>query len=141
MSISSVRSFGIALLSQIKQIIVIGIKVFFLSTQFILAQGFDRGFSAYVLGDYERAVTEWRNKASLGSVTAMANLGNMYEVGAGVEQSNIRAHQWYNLAASNGDLTARENKKILERSMSTYEVSAAISQAKKCMFSGYVDCF
>ena len=115
--------------------------MFFLSTQFILAQGFDRGFSAYMFGDYERAVTEWRNKASLGSVTAMANLGNMYEVGAGVEQSNIRAHQWYNLAASNGDLTARENKKILERSMSTYEVSAAISQAKKCMFSGYVDCF
>ena len=129
MSISSVRSFGVELLSQIKQIIAIGIKVFFLSTQFILAQGFDRGFSAYMLGDYETAIIEWRNKASLGSVTSMANLGNMYEVGAGVEQSYILAHQWYNLAASNGDLTARENKEIMEKSMSADEVSSAISQA------------
>jgi len=45
------------------------------------------------------------------------------------------------LAASNGDLTARENKKIMEKSMSADEVSSAISYAKKCMFSGYVDCF
>jgi hypothetical protein len=94
-----------------------------------------------MLGDYETAIIEWRNKASLGSVTAMANLGNMYEVGAGVEQSYILAHQWYNLAASNGDLTARENKKIMEKSMSADEVSSAISYAKKCMSSGYVDCF
>ena len=126
---------------QIKQTIVIGIQIFFLSAQLTCAQGFDRGFSAYMLGDYETAIIEWRNKASLGSVTAMANLGNMYEVGAGVEQSYIFAHQWYNLAASNGDITARENKKIMEKSMSADEVSSAISYAKKCMSSGYVDCF
>ena len=129
------------ILSQIKPTIVIGIQLFLLSAHFTCAQGFDRGFSAYMLGDYETAIIEWRNKASLGSVTAMANLGNMYEVGAGVEQSYILAHQWYNLAASNGDLTARENKKIMEKSMSADEVSSAISQAKKCMSSGYVDCF
>jgi len=128
-------------LSQIKQTIFIGVQIFFLSAQLTCAQGFDKGFSAYMLGDYETAIIEWRNKANLGSVTAMANLGNMYEVGAGVEQSYILAHQWYNLAASNGDLTARENKKIIEKFMSADEVSSAISQARKCMYSGYVDCF
>ena len=128
-------------MSQIKQTIGIGVQIFFLGAQLTFAQGFDRGFSAYMLGDYETAIIEWRNKVSLGSVTAMANLGNMYEVGAGVEQSYILAHQWYNLAASNGDLTARENKKIMEKSMSADEVSSAISQARKCMSSGYVDCF
>jgi len=128
-------------LSQIKKTIFIGVQVFFLSAQLTCAQGFDKGFSAYMLGDYETAIIEWRNKANLGSVTAMANLGNMYEVGAGVEQSYILAHQWYNLAASNGDLTARENKKIIEKFMSADEVSSAISQARKCMYSGYVDCF
>ena len=76
-------------MSQIKQTIVIGIQIFFLSAKLTCAQGFDRGFLAYMLGDYETAIIEWRNKASLGSVTAMANLGNMYEVGAGVEQSYI----------------------------------------------------
>jgi TPR repeat protein len=128
-------------LSQIKKTIFTGVQVFFLSAQLTCAQGFDKGFSAYMLGDYETAIIEWRNKVNLGSVTAMANLGNMYEVGAGVEQSYILAHQWYNLAASNGDLTARENKKIIEKFMSADEVSSAISQARKCMYSGYVDCF
>ena len=128
-------------MSQIKQTIFIGVQIFFLSAQLTCAQGFDKGFSAYMLGDYETAIIEWRNKANLGSVTAMSNLGNMYEVGAGVEQSYILAHQWYNLAASNGDLTARENKKIIEKFMSADEVSSAISQARKCMYSGYVDCF
>ena len=70
----------------------------------------------------------------------MANLGNMYEVGAGVEKSNIFAHQWYNLAASNGDLTARENKKIIENMMTKAEISLAVSLAKKCMLKGYLDC-
>ena len=93
-----------------------------------------------MLGDYATAMLEWRNKAELGSSTAMANIGNMYEVGAGVEQSNIFAHQWYNLAASNGDLTARENKKIIENVMTRLEISLAVSLAKKCMRSGYLDC-
>ena len=116
------------------------LKIFFLSTQLTFAQGFDKGFSAYMLGDYATAMLEWRNKAELGSSTAMANIGNMYEVGAGVEQSNIFAHQWYNLAASNGDLTARENKKIVENAMTRLEISLAVSLAKKCMLSGYLDC-
>ena len=93
-----------------------------------------------MLGDYVTAMLEWRNKAELGSATAMANIGNMYEVGAGVGQSNIFAHQWYNLAASNGDLTARKNKKIMENSMTRLEISLAVSLAKKCMLSGYLDC-
>ena len=93
-----------------------------------------------MLGDYATAMLEWRNKAKLGSSTAMANIGNIYEVGAGVVQSNIFAHQWYNLAASNGDLTARENKKIIENVMTRLEIFLAVSLAKKCMRSGYLDC-
>ena len=86
-----------------KSLVIFSLKIFFLSTELTFAQGFDKGFSAYMLGDYATAMLEWRNKAELGSSTSMANLGNMYEVGAGVEQSNILAHQWYNLAASNGE--------------------------------------
>ena len=123
-----------------KSYVIVSLNIIFLSTQLTFAQGFDKGFSAYMLGDYVTAMLEWRNKAELGSTTAMANIGNMYEVGAGVEQSNIFAHQWYNLAASNGDLTARENKKIMENAMTRLEISLAVSLAKKCMLSGYLDC-
>ncbi len=83
---------------------------------------------------------EWRNKAKLGSSTAMANIGNIYEVGAGVEQSNIVAHQWYNLAASNGDVIARENKENIQKEMTISEISTAVALAKKRMLSGYLDC-
>ena len=121
-------------------IAILTIKVFFLSVQSLTAQGFDKGFAAYVVGEYSIALNEWRRRAQLGSVTSMANLGNMYEVGAGVLQSNIFAHQWYNLAASNGDATARERKKFVEGQMTALQVSMAVALAKKCMISGYVNC-
>jgi TPR repeat protein len=111
-----------------------------LATMPASAQGFDKGFAAYMIGDYATALTEWRRRAELGSVTAQANLGNMYEVGAGVAQSNILAHQWYNLAASNGDATARESREKLVDKMTSAEVSKAVATAKKCMISGYLDC-
>ena len=122
-----------------KIIVVLICNVFF-SGQVALAQGFDKAFSAYMLGDYATAILEWRQKAQGGSATAMANLGNMYEVGVGVKQSDIFSHHWYNLADSNGDITARDNKKKLEQEMTELEISTAISLAKKCMLSGYVDC-
>ena len=121
-------------------IAILAIKVFFLSVHATCAQGFDKGFAAYMVGEYSIALIEWRRRAQLGSVTSMANLGNMYEVGAGVLQSNIFAHQWYNLAASNGDVTARERKKIVEGKMTSLQISMAVALAKKCMISGYVDC-
>ena len=121
-------------------IAIITIKVFFLSVQSVCAQSFDKGFAAYMVGEYSIARIEWRRRAQLGSVTSMANLGNLYEVGAGVLQSNIFAHQWYNLAASNGDVTARESKKLVEEKMTSLQISTAVALAKKCMISGYVNC-
>ena len=123
-----------------KIIAILTIKVFFLSAQSTCAQGFDKGFVAYMVGEYSIAMSEWRRRAQLGSVTSMANLGNMYEVGAGVLQSNIFAHQWYNLAASNGDAAARESRKLVEGKMTSSQISMAVALAKKCMISGYVDC-
>ena len=106
----------------------------------VSAQGFDKGFAAYMMGDYSTALIEWRDRAGQGSVTAQANLGNMYEVGAGVSQSNILAHQWYNIAASNGDITARENREALAKIMTASDILKAIALARKCMISGYADC-
>ena len=104
------------------------------------AQGFDKGFAAYMMGDYATALIEWRDRAEQGSVTAQANIGNMYEVGAGVTQNNILAHQWYNIAASNGDVTARENREAIAEKMTASDISKAIALARKCMISGYSDC-
>ena len=121
-------------------VISIVTSVYFGGVLSVAAQGFDKGFFAYMMGDYSTALIEWRVRAEQGSVTAQANLGNMYEIGAGVAQSNILAHQWYNLAASNGDATARENREILAKKMTASEISKAIALARKCMISGYSDC-
>ena len=122
------------------KIFVIAAHIFFVTAQNAVSQSFDKGFAAYMLGNYSQAIFEWRHKASLGSATAMANLGNMYEVGAGVEQDKVLAHQWYNLAASNGDVVARKNKQDLEENMTMSQISNALILAKKCMISGYSDC-
>ena len=119
---------------------LIAAYIFFLTAQNAVSQNFDKGFAAYMLGNYSQAIIEWRHKASSGSATAMANLGNMYEVGAGVEQDKVLAHQWYNLAASNGDVVARKNKQDLEENMTMSQISKALTLAKKCMISGYSDC-
>ena len=111
-----------------------------MTAQNAVSQNFDKGFAAYMLGNYSQAIIEWRHKASSGSATAMSNLGNMYEVGAGVEQDKVLAHQWYNLAASNGDVVARKNKQDLEENMTMSQISKALILAKKCMISGYSDC-
>ena len=119
---------------------VIAAHIFFLTAQNAFSQNFDKGFAAYMLGNYSQAIIEWRHKARFGSATAMTNLGNMYEVGAGVEQDKVLAHQWYNLAASNGDVVARKNKQNLEKNMTESQISNALILAKKCMVSGYLDC-
>jgi len=119
---------------------LIAAHFFFSTAQNAVSQSFDKGFAAYMLGDYSQAIIEWRHKASFGSATAMANLGNMYEVGAGVKQDKVLAHQWYNLAASNGDVVARKNKQNLEKNMTVLQISSARIRAKKCMISGYLDC-
>ena len=116
------------------------ISLWFFGVLSVSAQGFDKGFAAYMMGDYSTALIEWRDRAGQGSVTAQANLGNMYEVGAGVSQSNILAHQWYNIAASNGDITARENREALAEKMAASDISKAIALARTCMISGYSDC-
>jgi TPR repeat protein len=123
-----------------KLVSFLAMKIYLVSSQIVFSQGFDKGFGAYMLGNYSEAIIEWRHKASLGSATAMANLGNMYEVGAGVEKDKVLSHQWYNLAASNGDVAARKNKKNLEHKMTQLQITNAIRQAKKCMLSGYLDC-
>ena len=119
---------------------LIAAHILFSTAQNAFSQSFDKGFAAYMLGNHSQAIIEWRHKASLGSATAMANLGNMYEVGAGVEQDKVLAHQWYNLAASNGDVVARKNKQNLEENMTVLQISSARIRAKKCMISGYLDC-
>ncbi|MDA1338406.1 MAG: SEL1-like repeat protein, partial [bacterium] len=68
------------------------------------------------------------------------NLGSMYQNGDGVIQDNIYAHMWWNIAASSGHSNAAENRTIVEKNMTTADISKAQELARQCVNKNYKDC-
>ena len=58
------------------------------------------------------------------------DLGIQYSLGRGVAQSNIRAHMWFNIAASRGCAAARQYRHELAQEMSQAEIAEAQRQAR-----------
>jgi hypothetical protein len=58
------------------------------------------GLPADKRGDYATVVSEWRPLAEQGDIKAQIDLGLMYAEGRDGPQDYIRAHMWFNLAAS-----------------------------------------
>ena len=61
-----------------------------------------KGLDAANRGDFATALREWRPLAEQGDASAQNNLGFMYVYGKGVLQDYVRAHMWFNIAASSG---------------------------------------
>lgn len=61
-----------------------------------------KGEAAYANGDYPLALSEFKKAADTGDMNAQFNLGVMYEHGHGVDQSDLSAEEWYQMAADNG---------------------------------------
>ena len=78
------------------------IALFFCGLQLQAYADNSKGEEAYANGDYEVALKEFTNAAEEGDMNAQFNLGVMYEHGHGVEQSDLRAGEWYQMAADNG---------------------------------------
>ncbi len=67
--------------------------------------------------------------AKQGNVDAQYNLASMYESAEGIIVDNIRAHQWYNLAASAGHKEAAVARDLLATKMSSDDLYAAHEMA------------
>ena len=65
-------------------------------------EGYTRGYDAYHAGDYAGAFREWHDLGKQGDALAQFGLGQMYENGHGVAQSDVEAVKWYRLAAEQG---------------------------------------
>lgn len=61
---------------------------------------------------------------------ALYQLGLMYALGRGVEQDNVSAHKWFNLAATQGCSRARGEREALAAEMSREEVAEAQRRAR-----------
>ena len=62
-----------------------------------------------VAKDDSLAVAEFRKAAELDNAHGQVNLGWMYEMGRGVEQSHVEAAKWYRLSAERGNELAKIN--------------------------------
>ena len=71
--------------------------------------------------------------AERGKAEALYDLGLLYSIGHGVEQDNIEAHKWFNLAAMRGMLSAQIDRSEVADAMSMGEISEAQRKAREWM--------
>ncbi len=74
---------------------------------------YTEGAIAYIAGNYETAVREFRPLADQGDTNAQFMLGLMYVEGRGVPQDYAEALKWYRLAAAQGDAVAQLNLGVM----------------------------
>ena len=82
--------------------------------------------------------------AEQGNNYSLFILGEMYEQGRGVTRDHIRAHMWWNIAASeelaSGLGLARQEFVKIQKGMTPDEVSKAQQLARECVAKNYMDC-
>ncbi|MCC3860677.1 hypothetical protein [Pseudemcibacter aquimaris] len=71
--------------------------------------------------------------AEKGTAEAYYDLGLLYSIGHGVEQDNIEAHKWFNLAAMRGMISAQIDRAEVADGMSHMEISEAQRKAREWM--------
>ena len=106
--------------------------------QFLLGATYDYGHG--VIQDYEEAATWYRLAAEQGHSSAQYYIGFLYESGRGVLQDNTIAYMWFNIAASNRSEVGRENRDIIAKKMSPYEISKAQAMTTECVNNNYKKC-
>ena len=93
-----------------------------------------------VVQNYKTALEWYTLAAEQGHADAQHNLGSFYGNGWGVIQDNIYAHMWWNIAASSGASNAADNRTIVEKNMTTADISKAQELARQCVNKNYKDC-
>ena len=83
--------------------------IFIFLFSFSVFADFQAGKDAYVRGDFQTALKNWKPLAEQGNIEAQINLGVMYYKGVGVTQDNKEAVKWYRLAAEQGYARAQHN--------------------------------
>lgn len=78
--------------------------------------------------NYRKAAELFTEAAELGSSYAKNNLGLMYYEGKGVPQDYVKAYMWFNIAATNGNETARKNRSLTAELMSRNQIAEAQKQ-------------
>ena len=90
--------------------------------------------------DSKKAFSWYERAAKMGNSFAQHKVGSLILDGKGVEQNNVKAHVWLNLASSKGSLRANSERKKLEAILSSNELELAREKAVKCLTTSYAVC-
>ena len=105
-----------------------------------MSADFQKDLTAYESGDYATTLRSWKPLAEQGDADAQYNLGVMYATGKGVKQDNIYAHMWWNIAASQENKDAIENRDIVAQEMTPSQLETAQRLARECVRKKYKRC-
>ncbi len=86
---------------------------------------FNDGQTAYQNRDYAAAIQELGPLADQGDARAQAMVGLMYREGQGVPRDDVRAYQWFDLAAAGGQVDAARARDDLARRMAPDQIAEA----------------
>ena len=95
---------------------------------------------AYKKGNYVQAIELLRPLAAKGNAPTQNNLGVMYAKGERVIQDYVRAHMWFNLAASKGNKTGGEYREKVTKKMTPAQIAEAQKMARDCEKKKYKNC-
>jgi TPR repeat protein len=101
---------------------------------------FQKGVEAVERGDYETAFNEWAPIAERGGAVAQNNLGLLYANGRGVTHDYVRAHMWWDIAASLKYEDAVAYRAKIEKLMTPEDLSKARELARECVAKNYQGC-
>jgi uncharacterized protein len=101
---------------------------------------YQKGLTAYQSGDYATALREWKPLAEQGNARAQNNLGVIYNNGWGVLLDFVRAHMWFNIAASSGNANASKNRDVIAKRMTSIQIENAQKLARECVRKKYKGC-
>jgi hypothetical protein len=94
-----------------------------------LAADLGRGIDAFERGDDDTARVELAPLARAGDREAQYVFGFMHALGRGVPADLVRAHMWFNLAASSGKSGAAEARERVATRMSPQQIATAQQMA------------
>ena len=101
---------------------------------------YHKGWDALYRGEYATALKWFTLSAEQGDAYAQYSLGYIYENGRGVIQDNVRAHMWYNIAASQGYKYATTNRDVVAKDMTPTQIADAQKLARECVRKKYKGC-
>ena len=103
-------------------------------------EDYHKGWDELYRGEYATALKSFTLSAEQGDAYAQYSLGYLYENGRGVIQDNVRAHMWYNIAASQGYKYATTNRDLIAGIMTPADISTAHKLARECVRKKYKGC-